>query len=275
MTLRLNRTAAAALALAAALIAVAAAPLPPASASSATLTGADIAWPECSRRDAASLERTPVKPMPAAGTRLLLIGLTAGPAFSANQCLSAQVAWAKSHHVYAAAYAVTVPPLPTQVRQYATAGPYRTRDSRGSLSNFGWAQARYNIATMRKVGLTSPVVWIDVEFYKKTPWSKSVVANRAVLEGAARAYRAAGYRVGVYSTGYQWRSIFGSARYGMPEWHTTGQSSLATARRECGRASFQGGPVVLSQWWIPSKDFDLVCSRYSSRSSLTAYFHTY
>ncbi|WP_374971107.1 hypothetical protein [Terrabacter sp. BE26] len=271
MPFSLRRAALALTAAVAALVpAITSSSAPAASAASAPITGVDISWPECPQ--VMNRLKQPVKPMPVNGTRMVVLGLTSGPPLTANPCLGSQLAWAKAHHVYTAAYAVTNPPLPAQVKQYALAGPYRSKDWRNPLWNFGWAQAQFNVNTMRRIGLSTPTVWIDVEFYQKTPWSSNRAANVAVFNGALNAYRAAGYHVGVYSTGYQWRSIFGNARYNLPEWHTTGTSSLNTALRECGGASFQGGRPVLSQWWNSTKDYDVVCPSYASNASLAYYF---
>ena len=67
---------------------------------------------------------------------------------------------------------------------------------------------------MRAAGLETPIVWIDVEHVPDFEWSSDLAANAAVVRGAARGYRHAGYRVGVYSTPYIWASWSATWRSG-------------------------------------------------------------
>ncbi|WP_374971106.1 hypothetical protein [Terrabacter sp. BE26] len=275
MTFSIRRAAlATALAVAALVPAISASPMPAAAASSAPVTGSDISWPECRKGMGIPSRRTEGKPIPASA-RFLVIGLTNGPGFYPNPCLADQVAWAKAHHVYTAAYAMTTYPSAAQLNANRNAGPYRSKDWRNGLWNTGWAQAQFNIANMRKAGLASPIVWMDVEPYAVAPWSKSQSANTAVFNGAYNAYRAAGYRVGIYSTRYAWHAMLGGARYGVPEWHTTGPTSLGTAQRACNAASIQGGRTVMAQWWTTLTDFDVVCPSSATKAGLATYFHKY
>lgn len=91
---------------------------------------------------------------------------------------------------------------------------------------------------MGRARLASPFMWVDLEPYSIAPWSKSTTANRAVLDGVLRGYRASGFRVGFYSTKYLWAKIMGSARYRLPEWRTAGPRSSTVARGRCA----SGGP---------------------------------
>jgi hypothetical protein len=105
-----------------------------------------------------------------------------------------------------------------------------------------------------------------VEPYAVAPWSKSVTANKAVLDGALRGYRTAGLRVGLYSAKALWTHIVGSARYLLPQWRTAGPGTVATARARCARSySFQGGTAVLAQWWTSSADYDVTCCHRTPR----------
>lgn len=239
------------------------------------LLGNDVSWPQCPKGLGIPSRRTEGKAMPPASARFIVIGLTNGPGFYPNPCLSAQTDWAKSHHVYTAAYSMTTYPTPTQVATYGLTGPYKGTTWLTKLANTGFAQAQFNVASMRAAGLVSPIVWVDVESYRVAPWSKNKAGNKAVVDGVLRGYRAAGLRVGVYSTPYLWNGVVGSARYGLPEWRTAGPRPKAVAQTRCAGPSFQGGRAVIAQWTTRAMDYDLTCPGYRTPSALARYFHKY
>ncbi|WP_374971251.1 hypothetical protein [Terrabacter sp. BE26] len=238
--------------------------------------GSDIGWPECPK----SLNRpghpTEGRPMPPSSTRFVVVGLTNGPSLVTNPCLGWQLAWAKKNHVPTTGYAVMTYPTASQLRTYGATGPHRdTSDWRTKLRNVGWSEAQFTLKEMRQVGMKTPSVFIDIEFTIPR-WSKSIAANRAVIEGAIKAYKDAGLKVGVYSTAYQWAQIMGSPRYGLLEWHTTGVTSLTSARAACTKQhSFNGGPIVLAQWWDKILDHDVTCGSYSSTTGMNRLFTQY
>ena len=183
------------------------------------------------------------------------------------------VEYARLNDLWTAAYAVVTYPTRAQRRTYADQGPHDPRERLGRLRNTGAAQAEQNVAAMREVGLDSPIVWVDVEpVSPPAPWSRSRAANRAVLAGAVAAYRRAGLRVGFYSTPTMWRDIVGPVRYRFPEWRTAGLSTRRAALTKCRRGAFQGGPVVLAQWWTDTRDHDLVCPAGPAAASMPAFF---
>jgi hypothetical protein len=117
------------------------------------------------------------------------------------------------------------------------------------------------------------VVWVDVEpVSPPAPWSRDRRANRAVLDGVVAHYRAVGLRVGFYSTPNMWADIVGKARYRLPEWRTAGQSSRRAALERCRGPHFQGGRAVLTQWYSPREDFDLICPGRPRAAVLTRFF---
>jgi len=161
-------------------------------------------------------------PMPSASAQFVVIGLTNGVGYHPNQCLASQVAWAKAHHVYTAAYAMTTYPTTRQLATYGLKGPYEGTGLATRLANAGYAQALFNVASMRRAELVSPIVWVDVEPTSIAPWTKNIAANKAVIDGVLRGYQAAGFKVGIYSNRIGYRKILGSTRYGLPEWRTAG-----------------------------------------------------
>lgn len=246
--------------------------------------GNDVSWPQCPKGMGIPSRLSHGLPMPPESSQLVLIGLTNGPAFYPNPCLASQTAWAKAHHMYTATYAITTYPTPSQVATYGSRGPYKgssTMDALGNvgyatLANTGYAQAMFNIASMHAAGLHSRFMWVDVEPYPTAPWSKSTIANKAVVDGALSGYRSAGFAVGFYSTKGQWPEVLGSAAYGLPEWRTAGLRSASAAVGRCASTySFQGGSAILVQWWGRSVDYNITCPSANTPAVVSAYFHRY
>ena len=238
--------------------------------------GRDVGWPNCPPGLGIPSRRTLGKPMPSAGARYVLIGLTNGPAFYPNPCLRDQVAYARARHLWTSAYAVVTYPTPAQLATYGGAGPRPRAGLPGQLFDTGWAQARQNLAVMRAAGLRPPTVWVDVEPVRPpAPWSTDTTANRAVLEGSMAAYRDAGLQVGVYSTPYLWRSVVGDVDYGLPEWRAAGLTSRQRALAACAGEDVQGGRAVIGQWTDGDEDFDVLCPGTPSLQALRAHFTPY
>lgn len=251
-----------------------AAPAVPASAAAAAtpgvrITGGDISWPNCPKGMGIPSRRTLGNPMPLDSAAFVVIGLTNGPGFVANPCLAAQVTWAQEHHRWVAAYAMTTFPRRTERAAYAGSGPWSASTRLGALRNAGYAQGMFNVASMQAVGLDVPLVWVDVEPYPTHPWTRDRLANRAVIQGAVRAYEDSGYRVGFYSYLGGWRAVVGNWRKGgYPAWYPVGAEpdGLRAAYGRCRLPSFSGGPVVLAQWVEGRRDRDVTCPRLHGRA---------
>lgn len=236
--------------------------------------GGDISWPQCPKGMGIPERRSQGQPMPLPSARYVIIGLTNGPAFTPNPCLVEQVAWVRERKLLAAAYAVASYPDDRTVGRYADAGPFDGGKRLGALANVGYQQARYNLTSMRAAGLDSPLVWIDVEPVIGFDWSVDPAANAAVVQGAARGYTDAGYRIGVYSTPYLWEQIVGDLTLGVPEWRAAGQTSRAEALDRCGDDwMIQGGEAVLGQWVEADRDLDVTCP--GAHRRLGRFFHQF
>ena len=250
-------------------------PSPPARSMPATGTGVvghDVSWPNCPVGMGIPARRTLGLPLPPPSSRFVVIGLTNGPAFYPNPCLSEQVAHARRERLWMSAYAVVTYPTPDQLEAYGGVGPKSGDDLGARLWNTGWAQARLNITSMRVAGLTSPVLWLDVEPVRPpAPWSGDVVANRIVLEGSMAAYRQAGLRLGVYSTRSLWQSVVGDVDYGLPEWRAAGPTSRQQALAQCSGEPIQGGPAVLAQW-VAEIDTNVLCPGLPPTAVLREFF---
>jgi hypothetical protein len=204
----------------------------------------------------------------------VVLGLTNGPSFVANPCLDSQVEWVKQRHLLAAAYSVVSYPDARTVAQLGDRGPFPGETRLGALRNVGYQAALYNIDTMRRAGLETPVVWIDVEPVTHFDWSPDVVANAAVVQGMERGYRDAGFRIGYYSIASLWTRVVGSLRTGAPEWRPAGERGLREAISRCGDDwSFGGGPGVLGQWVEDGRDRNVTCP--GAMPDLRTWFHQY
>ncbi len=223
--------------------------------------GGDVSWPQCPKGTGIPEKQGQGMPMPLPEAEYVVLGLTNGPGFTPNPCLADQVEWARDNDVLVSVYAVSSYPSDATLEKYGADGPYDASKKLDRLRNVGYQQARYNIGTMGKVGVLSPIVWIDVEPVPKFEWSTDLEANAAVIEGVARGYVDAGYKIGVYSTPALYRHVVGDFSLGgIPEWRAAGQTSRAEALRRCGDDwSIQGGPAVMGQWVEQQRDQNLTC----------------
>ena len=223
--------------------------------------GGDVSWPQCPKGMGIPGKRSLGSPMPLPSAEFVILGLTNGPAFTPNPCLADQVQWVKDRHLMASAYAVNSYPDDETLAEHGSDGPYDGSTRLGALKNVGYEQAMYNVATMRGAGLTTPMVWLDVEPVPVFEWSLDKEANAAVVEGAARGYTEAGYQIGAYSTPLLWDTVVGDFTLGgVPEWRAAGQTSVSEALSRCGADwSFQGGPGVIGQWVEDNRDRNVTC----------------
>lgn len=236
--------------------------------------GADISWPQCPLGMGIPLKRSKGAPPPVAEARYVVLGLTNGPGFYPNPCLADQVADVRAAGRMAAAYSVVSYPEPERLARHADDGPYDGTTRLGALANNGYAQAAFNVRTMRAAGLVSPIIWIDVEPVPDFAWSADLEANAVVVSGMARGYREAGFAIGVYSTPYLWDVVVGDLALGVPEWRAAGQTSRDAALATCAPDRvIQGGDPVLGQWVEAGRDMNVTCPGVSLE--LERWFHQY
>lgn len=221
--------------------------------------GADISWPNCPKGEGIPSRRTEGQPMPTTDASFVVVGVTNGPGFYPNPCLADQVGWVAAHERLLAAYAMTTYPRKWQIRRYGEDGPYDVTTARGVLRNAAYAEARFNLTSMNTAQMTVPMVWVDVEPYSVSPWSKSHSRNRAVVRSVIRAYTDAGYRVGIYTYPNGWKNVVGRWTLpALPTWSTVGSGRASRARHACGRGP-SGGRDWIMQWWVNHRDKDLIC----------------
>ena len=260
---RLLTTIAATIALALAATASSLAVAAPASASRAhapgvTAYGNDISWPQCpSSQGGYDL------PGPTPGASFAVLGLTDGSSFRANPCIGREVRAVTSRHLWAGAYAISTYPTSAELARYGGTGTVTER-----LRRAGAAQAAFNLATMARVGLQPPMVWIDVEPRTKSPWSASAAGNNAVIDGVIARYRAAGVRAGIYSYDKAWKKITGGrALPGVAAWVPVGHTGRSVAAARCAVPSFAGTKPLLTQWTDGVHDFNLTCPGVTGRAA--------
>ncbi len=238
------------------------------------ILGGDISWPQCPKGMGIPQKQGQGSPMPVDAARFVVLGLTNGPGFHPNPCLASQVAWVKGRKLMAAAYSVISTPQQGDLATHGTRGPYDAGTKLGALSNVGYQQAKFNLATMQRAGLQSPIIWLDVEPVPEFDWGTDTAANAAVVTGAARAYTDSGFTVGAYSTQALWQHVVGGLRLNVPEWRVAGQTSRAEALRRCGpERMFQGGRGVLGQWVEAGRDMNITCP--GTNAQLPRFFHQY
>lgn len=228
----------------AALVAAAAASGAHAASSTTYTHGYDVSWPQCSD----SGNGAKAAHMPSGGTYVIL-GLTHGAGHTVNPCLGAQLDWAKSHGAMVGAYLVPSYPTAAQLAR-AGSGPYgdcSAKDTACRAGNDGAKQAAEALATMRKAGVPAPMVWVDVEFRHKFPWSKNQSANARVVDGVIKRLQVGGVAVGVYTTSYMWQHIVGSYRVYLPNWLPAGDGKVADAEAKC-KTTGSGGTTWIGQY---------------------------
>jgi hypothetical protein len=221
--------------------------------------GADISWPNCPKGMGIPSRRSTGEPMPARSARFVIVGVTNGPGFHPNPCLTSQLRWVHRHHRRLGGYAMTTYPRLKQVRRYGHSGPFGTGSRRAVLRNTGYAEALFNVRVMAQTGFQVPMIWVDVEPYPASPWSRNKLANRAVVTGVIRGYRDSGLPIGIYTNRNGWPAVVGAWHLsGYPTWATAGFSRPRHARAMCTTGP-SGGPTWLVQWWRGHRDHDLVC----------------
>jgi hypothetical protein len=236
--------------------------------------GGDISWPQCPKGMGIPEKRSGGLPLPISSARFVVIGLTNGPGFVANPCVQSQLAWARSHHLLVSAYSVISGPTRFTPDNAERSGPFDGDTRLGALSNIGYQQARFNVATLKRIGFVTPIVWLDVEQVPHFEWSSDTEANAAVVRGAARGYEDAGYAIGTYSTPYLWESVVGNLALRAAEWRAAGQTSRDEALRRCrGDWVIQGGQAVLGQWVEAGRDMNVTCPGASAQ--MLRWFHQY
>jgi hypothetical protein len=227
--------------------------------------GADLSWPNCPKGMGVPGRRTQGLPLPRSDAQFFIIGLTNGRAFTRNPCLAQHVAVARERGVKAAAYTMLSYPNRAERRAHGDSGPFGTATYPDRIANVGYAQAAFALDTMAAAGFASPFVWIDVEPRVERPWSRTTANNQALIRGALQAAADRGLGTGIYTYARAWAQITGGMQLDVPLWapgHSharTDAARFAQTAQSCARASFTGGPLVLTQWVWRNRDHNVAC----------------
>jgi hypothetical protein len=227
-------------------------------------SGYDVSYPQCGGA------------LPA-DAQFGIVGVDGGMVRSSNSCLPAEAQWAATAPAPPAYYVNTGNPGPRvskywpsgQASPRACASSYPDNDSVDCAYDYGWNNAADSWSRAVAAGVPSPATaawWLDVETgnswetLQYTQTAQYQANDLATLEGQRDYLRSKGVQqVGVYSTGYQWGQVVGSATFGgAPSWYA-GTGSLSTAQSHCGTTGFTGGPVTLVQFAKNGYDGDVTC----------------
>ncbi len=251
------------------------------SPASAADAGRDISFPQCHGR--LPKERN---------ARFAVLGANGGRAFTKNSCLVKQLRWAKRLAEPPAFYANTGNPGPKLSRHWPLGQTWPREcsasdpNSVGCSYDYGWNAAKHSftVATdaaqqlhdVTRANVRQRVAnvdwWLDVEILnswqtlRTTPTRSAQNNDIATLAGAVNALWDQGVdRVGIYSTSYQWNAITGGPLRTQdwfsanPVW-LAGFDNHADAVNGCGRRSFTGGQVLMTQYLGKDGfDADVLC----------------
>ena len=237
----------------------------PAAAATPSIYGNDISWPQCSANGAIGL------PLPTASAKFVIVGLTKGLPYTENPCLSSHARHTRAIGAKLGVYTFAAYPSAGELKSRGGSGPYSAKTTTGRLSNVGYAQGRWSVQTLRAHNIKVPMVWVDVEHRVKQPWVRNTAYNRAVVNGATKAIKDAGYKIGYYSYSSAWQDIMGGVRSSDPVWATVGTTTRTKASAMCSKPSFSGGPVVISQWYDSTRDHNVICPNAVKGSVRTVY----
>jgi hypothetical protein len=238
--------------------------------------GRDISYPQCGNA------------FPSVhSSRFGVLGVTGGRAFTKNPCLRAELRWAKRLPEPPAFYLNTGNPHPSRTNHWPI-GQQEPRvcsatnpDSLNCSYDYGWNSARYAYILATHAAMTLHDVslanakrraanvewWLDVEILNswRTLDHGDTRANQerdtASIAGTVNALWDLGVEVvGIYSTRYQWNLITGGASVtrdwfdANPVWYA-GFDDHDHALEGCSKASFTGGPVLMTQY-LAADGFD-------------------
>jgi peptidoglycan hydrolase-like protein with peptidoglycan-binding domain len=224
-------------------------------------SGQDLGWPDCSKKVGGLGMPLP----PATWYRLMIVEVNAKFVMDENPCLSAELAFARSHANMIGNY--HLPDYPTDA-QLAQSGYWPRRCGSADLLcrtyDSGFQQGTWAVNLLRSKGTSPRFLWVDIEHRVEQDWSKNIPANVSLIQGEIAGIRSLGVQPGVYSYTYGWREITGNWQAGLPQWVTIGRSTSAAARvARCSQAGFTSGPVVMVQSTTGALDSDTVCPGFS------------
>ncbi len=219
-------------------------------------TGYDISYPQCGNA------------YPAAPFGFGIVGVTHGHAFTKNECLASEFAWAQQGTSAAPSLYMNINYAIGTTASNGNTGPAGTcaRGDKACIAyNYGYNAAldAFNYATSQSVSAQN--WWLDVE--TSNSWNAKTDLNDRVIQGAIDLLVSKSLTVGVYSTKSQWTTIAGSTwkpllpnGASLPNWVATNASNSAAASTYCSATyAFGGGTVWLVQYASGGFDANYSC----------------
>src|SRR3989338_7030784 len=133
-----------------------------------------------------------------------IMDVNGGRSMTHNPCLASEFAWA-SKAKYPPTFYVNLTYPPIEYRQ----GIATPRD-------YGYGSARDAYDYANSQGASSPMWWLDVQI--KSTWSDGKSINAQVVQGAIDFFNEKHLSTGLSTTSYQWSSVVGAMRTGLPNW---------------------------------------------------------
>jgi hypothetical protein len=244
----------------------------------------DISWPQCSQKLGINKRD------------FVIVGVNGGLATTTNSCLSSQLAWAASNPVQLPVngvqpkiqlYVNTANPGGLSTASWPSSNldpagntapnPYGLcdgnvplpRDTLACAWQYGWNRAVEDVSNRFKPAASAAGInpaggaytwWLDVEIentWKDDGSAFAYQSNVAVLEGMTSHFQSLSARVGLYSTGYQWGQVVGSAvgtgsnLRGLASW-LAGAGTIDGARQNCTLPALTAGGRVTTTQYLPS-----------------------
>jgi hypothetical protein len=228
-------------------------------------TGYDVSYPQCGG---------------ALPTKVLfgIVGVNDGIVYSANPCLSTEIAWAETYETTAILYANTADPGPV-LSKYWPSGQSdpkycdpATPDSLACSYDYGWNAAAdsYRDAVSAYVALgqlsmgatrtpTPNEWWLDVE--SANSWEENTDNNVAALQGEVAYLESQGVTtIGFYANANDWQAITGNTGVFVanPSWRA-GSGSQHIAQSHCNEIGITGALIKYSQYSSGGFDADVRC----------------
>lgn len=238
---------------------------------SSPTTGYDVSYPQCSGP-------YPSNPL------FAIVGVDGGLANNANRCLGGELHWARRSpgqkrpaQPPLSLYIDTGNPGGQHVADWPGGGTTPAYGScNGLLTNacsylYGEQRAVHSyrlVAALDSVAARTAPWWLDVEL--NSSWAGTYQLNIAALRGFIAGLRNAGAtgRIGIYSTGAQWKDITGltaqttptAFQDQLPGWVAGTRATLTQARHNCAGGGFTGVAPMLAQYRLGPYDADLRCT---------------
>lgn len=210
-----------------------------------TKTGFDISYPQCQKEYPAY-------------SAFSVIGVNGGRPFTLNPCFYDQIIWSKSNMAKTSLY-LNLSYISPRSSEYALLGPNicSPTDDNCFAYNYGYQAAKFSTNQVQQNNFKPYIWWLDIE--TMNTWSDQKSLNQQVIQGTIDFLTENGQRIGIYSTNFQWKTIAGEFKPGLPVW-AAGAKDLSDAITRCNsKYAFTGGHVMQVQYQQNNFDNNHLC----------------